>query len=365
MTHTIRPTTEADIATVLQMYAYSRRLMRAAGNMTQWVGYPTESDVRTDIQAEASYIIEVDGHAVGTFALVPGIEHTYAVIDHGRWIEPGRTYSTIHRLAKAEGVSRIWEMVFAFCRERCDYMRADTHETNAAMRHLLEGSGFVHCGTVYMDDGAPRVAYEWWRYDMVPVELKQYVEKSIIPCYHNFDAAHREDHVRRVIARAMAYEPLATVYAAAAMHDLGLAFGRDEHHLHSGRIIRENSMLRQWFSEADIEQIAQAAEDHRASAKAPPRSRLGAIIAEADRDVDPLTIVRRTVQYGLCHYPELDREGHWQRTLQHLDEKYSEHGYIKLWLNDSPNREPLEELRKLIRDHSQLRPLFEKYYTNQ
>ena len=160
----------------------------------------------------------------------------------------------------------------------------------------------------------------------------------------------------------MAIEPSSMIYTAAAMHDLGLACGREEHHLHSGRIIREDTKLRQWFSETDIELIAQAAEDHRASAKEPPRSRLGAIVAEADRDVEPLTIVRRTVQYGLSHYPELDREGHWQRTLQHLDEKYSEHGYIKLWLDDSPNRAPLAELRDLIRDRERLRTIFEQYY---
>ena len=361
-THTIRHATEADIETVLQMYAHSRRLMRAAGNTTQWVGYPTEADVRADIEAGASYIVEDEGRAKGTFALVPGVEHTYGFIDHGRWVQPDRPYSTLHRLAKAQGVRGLWQTVFAFCRERCDYMRVDTHESNAAMRHLLEGSGFVHCGTVYMDDGAPRVAYEWWRYDEVPADLQQYVEKQIIPQYRAFDSAHREEHARRVIARAMAIEPSAATYTAAAMHDLGLAHGREEHHLHSGSIIRENRELRRWFTADDIEQIAQAAEDHRASAKEPPRSQLGAIVAEADRDVEPLTIVQRTVQYGLSHYPGLDLEGHWQRTLQHLDEKYSEHGYIKLWLNDSPNREPLAELRALIRDRERLRTIFEQYH---
>ena len=89
------------------------------------------------------------------------------------------------------------------------------------------------------------------------------------------------------------------------------------------------------------------------------------IVAEADRAVEPETIVRRTVEYGLSHYPELDREGHWQRTLQHLDEKYSEHGYIKMWLDDSPNAAPLADLRALSRDHARLRPLFEEIYAAQ
>ena len=89
-----------------------------------------------------------------------------------------------------------------------------------------------------------------------------------------------------------------------------------------------------------------------------PRSMLGCIIAEADRDVEPETIVRRTVEYGLSHYPSLDLEGHWQRTLEHLHEKYAEGGYIKLWLPDSPNAAPLAELRALIRDEARLRAMF-------
>ena len=127
-------------------------------------------------------------------------------------------------------------------------------------------------------------------------------------------------------------------------------------------MVRSCDRLRDWFTEAEVELIAQAVEDHRASATNPPRSLLGCIVAEADRDVEPETIVRRTVEYGLSHYPDLDREGHWQRTLQHLDEKYSEHGYIKLWLADSPNAEPLAELRQLIKDDARLRKLFLEFF---
>ncbi|MBQ8703634.1 MAG: HD domain-containing protein [Bacteroidales bacterium] len=211
--------------------------------------------------------------------------------------------------------------------------------------------------------------------------LQQWVEESVLPQYSRFDAAHREEHARRVVARAMALyrhlrerlapptAPIATmmpemVFTAAAMHDLGLAEGREEHHLASGRIIRACRDLRRWFDEQQVETIAQAAEDHRASATTPPRSMLGRIIAEADRDVEPERIVRRTVEYGLSHYPTLDREGHWQRTLEHLREKYAEGGYIKLWLADSPNAAPLAELRALIADQPRLRRLFDSIISN-
>ncbi len=362
---TIRLTEERDIEAVMQMYAYSRSLMRAAGNTVQWTGYPTEDDIRDDIRRGVSYIVEQEGRPVATFALVPGVEPTYGFIDHGRWIDEQSPYVTVHRVAKTEDVSGIAELVFRIAKERHNHLRVDTHATNAAMRHMMDKEGFVYCGIIYMPDGSPRMAYEWWRWDEVPATLKQYVDDEVLPQYDRFDAAHRRDHARRVMARAMTMASLQPklTYAAAAMHALGLAEGREEHHLASGRIIRECRALRRWFGEEEVELIAQAAEDHRASATAPPRSMLGCVVAEADRDVEPETIVRRTVEYGMSHYPELDREGHWRRTLEHLHEKYAEGGYIKLWLPDSPNAAPLAELRALIADEQRLRPLFDQYLT--
>ena len=130
----------------------------------------------------------------------------------------------------------------------------------------------------------------------------------------------------------------------------------------SGRIIREDPVLPRWFSPEQIETVAQAAEDHRASLKNAPRSIYGRIIAEADRQIEPETIIRRTVQYGLAHYPEIDREGHWARTLEHLHEKYAEGGYLRLWIPESPNAEKLAQLRRMIADEALLRTLFERFY---
>ena len=197
--------------------------------------------------------------------------------------------------------------------------------------------------------------------------LVEYIESEIIPRYASFDKAHREDHALTVIDRAMAMGEAYDIdrdmlYAAAACHDLGLAVDRKTHHLESGRIIRADSRLLEWFSPDQVETIAQAAEDHRASATTPPRSIYGRLVAEADRLIVPETIIRRTIQFGLSHYPELDKEGHWERTLEHLHEKYAEGGYLHLLIPGSPNEEPLERLRTIIRDEARLREIFEKMF---
>lgn len=202
---------------------------------------------------------------------------------------------------------------------------------------------------------------------MIRQSLLYYIYEEIIPRYAAFDQAHREDHARSVIDRAMAMgksygiddEMLLT---AAACHDLGLAVDRKTHHLESGRIIRADKRLAEWFTPAQIEVIAEAAEDHRASSQTAPRSIYGRLVAEADRLIVPETVIRRTIQYGFDHYPELDKEGHWQRTLEHLHEKYAEGGYLQLLIPGSPNEEPLNELRSIIKDESRLRDIFEEVY---
>lgn len=201
--------------------------------------------------------------------------------------------------------------------------------------------------------------------------LTLYIEEEVIPRYASFDMAHREDHARSVIARALAmavqYPEIDTemLYTAAACHDLGLSVDRKTHHLESGKIIRADARLREWFTPQQIEVIAQAAEDHRASATTPPRSLYGRLVAEADRLIVPETVIQRTIQFGLSHYPELDKEAHWQRTLDHLHEKYADGGYLHLLIPGSPNEKPLEELRAIIRDESYLRKLFERMFAEE
>ena len=180
-----------------------------------------------------------------------------------------------------------------------------------------------------------------------------YIENSIIPQYATFDEAHNVEHVNRVIDESMKLAEEYGVnpemcYVIAAFHDIGMPLGRKEHHLNSARILREDRAIRMWFNEKQINMMAEAIEDHRASADNPPRSIYGAIVAEADRDLRPEVPLRRTIQYGLSNYPNEDYEFHKQRTIQHLTEKYGRNGYLKLPLNSQTNIEGLEQLRQII-----------------
>lgn len=197
--------------------------------------------------------------------------------------------------------------------------------------------------------------------------LVAYAEAEIIPRYEHFDRAHGTDHVRTVIAQSLALAAhydvdINMVYAIAAYHDTGLAYGRERHHIDAGRILVEDAEVRRRFTGEQIEVMREAVEDHRASSDHAPRTVYGRIVAEADRVIDPATIIRRTVQYGLANYPALDREGHYARCLDHLQKKYAEGGYLRLWIAESDNALRLEELRTIIRDPQQLRRLFDETF---
>lgn len=201
----------------------------------------------------------------------------------------------------------------------------------------------------------------------VALDIMEFIEQNILPKYAAFDKAHNLSHVNSVITRSITLARriganLDMCYVIAAYHDLGLEGPRAIHHLTSGKIIATDVRLRRWFSPDQIKIMREAVEDHRASASHAPRSIYGKIVAEADRDLAPSTVFRRTVQYGLSHYPEMSKEEHWKRFVSHVDNKYSEHGYIRLWIQHSPNEDNLKEIRTIANDIKRLRDEFDKYY---
>lgn len=217
------------------------------------------------------------------------------------------------------------------------------------------------------------------KYFGIREDIVRYVFDEIVSRYAGFDPAHRENHALTVIEQAMNLldgrtawmEGQSTetaeswseeidreiLFTAAACHDLGLVNGRENHHTDSGIIIRNDSRLKEWFTQEQIELIAQAAEDHRASGKSAPRSIYGKIVAEADRVIDGETIILRTVQFGFTHYPDLGREGHIERAVAHLKEKYGRGGYLKLWIPWSDNAARLSDLQDTIADDDAIRKI--------
>lgn len=199
-------------------------------------------------------------------------------------------------------------------------------------------------------------------------DIINYVEREIIPRYAAFDKAHREGHVRMVIEQSLKlieHEPSMNadmVYVVAAFHDLGLINGRENHHKDSREILEADEFVTSHFTQEQIRVMGEAVEDHRASNDHKPRNEYGLIVAEADRFIEPETIIRRTIQYGLANYPLLDKAGHYRRTINHLNEKYGPDGYLKVWIPWSDNAANLKKLHTLLTDRLRLDAIFNRIF---
>ena len=201
----------------------------------------------------------------------------------------------------------------------------------------------------------------------VNLDLMAFIEQNILPKYNEFDLSHGLGHVQHVIkgslelAKRMGAD-VNMAYTVAAYHDIGMSGPRAIHHLTGGKILAADARLKRWFSPEQIRIMREAVEDHRASASHSPRSIYGKIVAEADRDLDPEHVFRRAVQFGLENEPGKNREEQWHRFLAHLQEKYSNTGYIKLWIPNSPNEKHLKAIRSIIEDPDKLRQQFDNLY---
>ncbi|MBQ8341825.1 MAG: GNAT family N-acetyltransferase, partial [Clostridia bacterium] len=169
----IRKTTPPDADAIMTIIEEARRTIAALG-IDQWQnGSPNRAMIETDIALGQGYCVEAEGAVIGTFALIENGEPTYDRIDDGAWLtaDPAAdgtvAYLAIHRVAisvacRGSGVSTAIMDFAADTARRLGRgsLRIDTHRGNVVMRRMLEKHGFTHCGTIYLENGDERVAYE-------------------------------------------------------------------------------------------------------------------------------------------------------------------------------------------------------------
>ena len=158
----IRLAETKDLDAVEQVYAAARAYMAASGNPHQWgdSGYPHRDLLEEDIEKKRLYVIEEDGAVHAMFAFMFGDDPTYAYIEDGQWPNQ-KPYGTIHRIASDGQIKGMFTKAFDYCRSRIDEIRIDTHHDNKTMQHVVTKHGFVRCGIIYLENGDPRIAYQY------------------------------------------------------------------------------------------------------------------------------------------------------------------------------------------------------------
>ena len=161
----IRHTESRDLPRIMAIYARARAFMAEHGNPNQWgpTQWPPEALIREDIRRGHSYVCLNDaGAVIGTFFFIQGrdVEPTYRDITEGAWLDDS-PYGVVHRIAGDSSERGIGAFCLNWAYEQCGHLRIDTHGDNAVMQGLLKKLGFVHCGTIYVEeDDSPRLAYE-------------------------------------------------------------------------------------------------------------------------------------------------------------------------------------------------------------
>ncbi len=157
----IRRAEEGDLALILRVYETAREYMRQSGNPDQWgTDKPKRKLLEDDIKKGELFVGESEeGEIHFVFAFILGADPTYSYIEDGEWLSD-EPYGTIHRIASDGTVSGVVKMAVEYCRKTIPNLRIDTHEKNKTMQHVVEKLGFTRCGIIYLEDGAPRIAYQ-------------------------------------------------------------------------------------------------------------------------------------------------------------------------------------------------------------
>ena len=161
----IRKSTEKDFDRIMEIYAFARDFMARHGNPRQWgnTNWPPEELIHKDIRDGDSYVCVNDyGNVAGTFCFLFGrdIEPTYAEITGGKWLDDS-PYGVVHRVASDGSEKGIGSFCVNWAFRQCGHLRIDTHGDNLVMQNMLKKLGFVHCGTIYVEeDNDPRLAFE-------------------------------------------------------------------------------------------------------------------------------------------------------------------------------------------------------------
>lgn len=147
--------------TIMRLVDESRAAMRLNGNLHQWPeGYPRRETFEHDTASGHCLVCLQEGRVIGSFALIPGPDPTYAVITRGQWGDDRSPYHVIHRITSATGSHGVFAAMDAWVCARHTHIRMDTHRDNTIMQHCLTRHGYRYCGIIFLANGDERMAYE-------------------------------------------------------------------------------------------------------------------------------------------------------------------------------------------------------------
>lgn len=156
----IRKATIEELDEIMNIYAFARSFMAEHGNPTQWgQNKPSKEQIERDILEKKCHVCVEEGKIAAVFYFAKEIDETYTKIYEGQWLNE-EAYAVVHRVASAGIVKGAGSFCMNWASEQCENLKIDTHKDNYVMQNMLKKCGFVHCGTIYLEDGEPRLAFQ-------------------------------------------------------------------------------------------------------------------------------------------------------------------------------------------------------------
>ncbi|MGM9876862.1 MAG: HD domain-containing protein [Bacilli bacterium] len=191
----------------------------------------------------------------------------------------------------------------------------------------------------------------------INMELKKYIEEKVLTLYDNNIGGHGIDHINSVINRSFELVDefnldvdLNMVYVMAAFHDIGYKANPDQHEEISSDMFRNNADMRNFFDEKQINIIAEAIIDHRASLEYEARSIYGKIVSSADREISVENMLERSILF------QSDKHKEENPTIMQiidysykkLSSKYGKGGYAKMYFQDKKYTDYLNRMQEIL-----------------
>ena len=192
---------------------------------------------------------------------------------------------------------------------------------------------------------------------MINLELKEYIEKNILPLYeHNYigDGSDRIGYVinrsNQIIEENNLNIDQNILYTAISYHDIRKNNYESGHELISAEIMYNDEFLKTFFTEEERLIIKEAIEDQRAKLEGEPRNIYGKILSSASRNSTVEQCLERSYNYGKKKNPNATNEELFEGAYKALSSKFGENGYAKFYFKDKTYEQFLQDIRELLSD---------------
>jgi predicted GNAT family N-acyltransferase len=156
----IRNTRLDELDAVMEVYAYARKFMAAHDNPNQWKNNkPSREQIESDIKRGHHYVCEENGQIAAVFYFAHETDPTYVKIYDGAWLNE-EDYSVVHRIASSGIVKGAGSFCMEWASAQSSNLKIDTHADNYVMQNMLKKCGFQQCGTIYLENGEPRIGFQ-------------------------------------------------------------------------------------------------------------------------------------------------------------------------------------------------------------